>query len=717
MPCRTGIAVLLIAGAAFARDALASPSITGSVHVDRPNPAPIAYAYVGILSKSFAMAGQGATDAEGRFTVELAAPLSDGYLMVQPPPEEDAEGLGIYAAQPRIFVYEGENEVDLRLPAVGCIVLRAFGSDGQLLRWQDFRARGTFGDQFLYLTSLTDQALPAVPWPVFDPSARDRGQPRELGLPALVVKPGDGYVPQVMFWDVPGYGRLLLRVDNAGKGFSLDGPGDACVLELNVELARTAVHQLAGTSHPDAPRLRQRLAEAEQLGEAPARAHAADAILAEALRLRDAFLVETARKAIPGVRRGKVSVRVADAKGEPIPGASVQISQQTSDFLFGVFEGSPYNGKAFAKARDAGFNLATVLLGWGWTDASGGAIDRSAIEQTFGIGALNKLGFTVKAHGVVWLQGYGILPERAREMNDRQLSDAMLAQESALLKALGNDIAIWEAMNEPNVTNITGMPRAMVHELLGESALQIGAASSLSSLVNGAHEGDYGRKYAVYHLDGSPSNDWSMTYSAFLQEAAFAGSTKQVDVIGLQYYPGFRFNESFGGLQGPATTPAWFLDLVNRYAEFDLPIHITECSVPSSYGSDWTSGYWREPWTEDTQADYAAMIFTLAFGHPQVQSISWWDIMDTKASATTGGLLHPDGSPKPVFERLSDLLREWTRHSANGDTNEAGEVELPGFGGQYAVEADLPSGKTLRGTAHILERETVMLELSEGAPP
>jgi hypothetical protein len=709
------IATLLLAGGvAIAQPAAGSLTVRGSVHVGDSN-VPIPYAFVGILSKTFEMIGQTATGTDGKFTIELSQQANDGYLMVQPPPQENAEGLGIYAAQPRIFAISGETSVDLRLPTAGCIVIEAYDRDGQLMRWQDFRNRGTFGDQFMYLASLSDQALQAVPWPVFDQTARDHGQPRELGLPALVVKPGTGYVPQVLFWDVPDYGRLLLRADNEGKGFAVSKPGESCVLEWNLELARTAVHQLAESKHPDGAQMRARMHDAEELESPPARAAAADAILADALRMRDNFLVERAREAIPTVRMGKATIRVVDAQGNPVPGVEVTITQQSSDFLFGVFEGSPYNAKAFVAAREAGFNLATVLLGWGWTDAVGDKVDRQAIEQTFGIAALKELGFNVKAHGVVWLQDYGILPERTRTMSHQDLTDAMLAQEEFLLNALGNEITIWEAMNEPNVTNVVQMPRPMVHELLTQSADRISPA--YPALVNGAHEGDYGRKYALFGLDGSLVDDWNVTYSAFLEEASFVGSSKQVDIVGLQYYPGFRFNESFGGLEGPATTPGWFYDLMNRYATFDRSVHITEFSIPSTYEQDWTSGYWREPWNETTQADYAEVIFTLAFAHPDVHSISWWDVMDTKSSVISGGLLRADGSPKPVFERLSALLDKWTRHTVKGTTNADGQVELSGFGGDYVVAVEVPGGATREETLQIVERETVALDVSAGGQP
>lgn len=669
---------------------------------------PVGSAYVGVLTNSFDVAGQTTSGVDGRFSVTLSKPLSQGYLMVQPAAEVSPDGLGIYAVQPRIFLYSGEVRLELSLPEVGCIVLKGYDRDGNLMRWKDYRARGTFGDQFLYLTSLDDEARPAVAWPVFDQVARDQGQPRDLGLPALVTVPGAGLVPQVLFWDVPDYGRLLLRADNAGEGFVIANLGEACVVELNVELARTAVNQLKLSGHPDAATLQSRLAQTETL-ESPARAAAADDILADALRMRDTYLLEEARRTIPQSRMGAADVLVTDRQGKPVAGAVVTITQLSSDFLFGVFEGSPYNAKAFDIARDAGFNLATVLLGWGWTDTA----PPDSIQKTFGIRALAKHGYSVKAHGVVWLQDYGILPDRARSMSSEALLDAMLAHESSLLSAFAEDVSVWEAMNEPNVTNVVAMPRTLVHDLIRKSADQI--AQHGLPLINGAHEGDFGRKFALYLPDGSPENDWNMTYSAFLREAAFVGSLNPVGIVGLQYYPGFHFNASFGGLQGPATTPGWFHDLLDRYAAFERPLHITEFSLPSTYDEDWTSGYWREPWNEAAQADYAEIIYTLAFAHPAVHSISWWDIMDTKSSVVTGGLLHADGSPKPVFNRLVSLLDDWTRHTAEGATDASGKVALPGYGGDYIVRVTFPGGEKREERIHIQERASTIVEFSAGS--
>lgn len=594
--------------------------------------APIAYAYLALTDPSFAIQSQTSTATDGSFTLALKSPVKTGYLIVQPPATEEKHGIGVYRHAPRIYTYHGESQLQLALARAYCIVLMAYDRQGVLMRWEDFRKRGTIGDQFMYATDLDDCAVEAACWPVFDEEARRLGQPREKGLPALVVPVDKAYVPQILFWETRDYGKLHLRADNGGLGFNAKAEEGSIVLNLNAELARTAVNDLERRGFGDkSGQLKSALSRALAKPTGPERAASCDIVLAEALRFRDTLELERARQEI------------------------TRYEKPRSDFTFGVFEGSPYNERAFQIARDAGFDLATVLLGWGWTDAA----DRQGIEQTFGIEKLRKQGYQLKAHGVVWLQDYGILPPRVRSMNAQQLRDAELAQARALLDNFGGAFSLWEAMNEPNVTNTVGMPREWVLDLLLNSAQLANAHGNLQALVNSAHEGDYGRRFAVYTPDNRPANDWNRTYLSYLKDVFARDGAAHLDVIGLQYYPGFHFNKTFAGLEGPATTPSWLVDAIDRYAALGRPIHITEFSLPSSYQPDWTSGYWREPWTEQTQADYAEMVFTLAYANPRVHSITWWDITDAQSSVITGGMCEAGGRPKPVLDRLRKLIATW----------------------------------------------------------
>ncbi|MFA6239287.1 MAG: endo-1,4-beta-xylanase [Candidatus Hydrogenedentales bacterium] len=697
--------------------ALAAHAVTGTVKIAGSSGALIPYAFVGLMNDDYSMAGQATTNPSGQFSISPERPVGSGYLFVQPPAQENAEGIGIYSAQPRMYQYRGEESVAIELPAAACIVIKAYDENGNLLRWEDLRKRGLFADQFMYATDLDDRAVPAVCWPVYDKAAREKGQPRELGLPALVVEPGTPVAANFLFWQTSSYGRLHLRADNSGSGYSVGKPGEAQVIDVNVDLLKTALNDYVKSGLLKDAKLAQFRDECDRVSaeaDPKARAMGADKALCALLRDRDEMQLEAARAAIPEVRSGSVAITVTDAAGKPVADCDVRIVPKSQDFLFGVFEGSPYNASAFRVAREAGFNLATVLMGWGWTDEIGTPAGASGIDQTFGISALRKMNYTVKAHGVVWLQGYGILPQRVADLPPDNLIAAAIEHEGKLAGVFGKQVAIWEAINEPNFTNEAKFTRSAMLDLFAKSAARLKQKPETATLVNSAHESGYGKAFGLYGLDNKPVEHWVSTYSTFLAEAERAGQLKNIDIIGLQFYPGFHFNESFGGLQGPATTPAAFADMVARYEAFNRDIHITEFSVPSSYGEGSTNGYWRQPWDEAVQADYAEAIFTLAFGRPSVKSISWWDLSDKKSSVLNGGLISADGKEKPVMQRLRALLGEWKAKEAAGKTDAKGIVSLTGFAGRYEAIAALPDGKEVRGEVHIGERESGTLTLAPG---
>ena len=697
----SGLALVLLS--VFAVPAGADP-LEGVVR--SPDGAPIPFTYVGLMTPGFAPVESAMTTLNGSF--RLAQAGNEGFLVVQPPAKSDPTKHHVYAYQPRIFALTGEEQdLALELPAAVSLVLEAYDADGHLMRWEDFQKLGVHGGQFMYGTNLEDEAIPATCWPVHGALTGADGGPREAGLPALLVEPGQPVAITVLFWPTRGYGKLLLRADNAGQGYTGAASGASRLLRLNLELARSAVAALqaraaryAETAGPEIARLEQELRDAASIEDAAACAGAADEVLTKALRLRDRLELESARDAIPRVRQGTVEVHLEGADGIDLRRCTVALKQLDHDFLFGVFEGSPYNAQAFEAAREAGFEYATVLLGWNWTDSP--KLNKGRIDTLFGISRLKALGYCIKAHGVVWMQDYGILPERAKTMKLEALFDAALEHQQALLDVFGERIDIWEAMNEPANTNVVHMPRDDMLRLLGAAAGNI-AALGKPALVNSPHEFSFGAKFLIHATDNEPKDDYPLTFSDFLRRADDAGALEHIPYLGLQFYPGFHLNADFGGQQGPACTPVYILDTLDRYAGFEKTLHITEFSLPSTYGDDWFSGYWREPWTEETQADYAEAVYTLAFAHPAVQSIGWWDIMDTKPSVVSGGLLHPDGSPKPVFERLRALIEAWsTAESKTPDS--AGNAVFEAFGGRHVLTVTLPDGKSLEREIHVVER-------------
>jgi len=674
----------------------------------------LAGVYVALMSPDFALLGDTATDANGAYAIAVDA--AGGFLLVQPPTHSGLDGLEIFHHQPRIFAYSGEPELALTLPAAVNLVLEAYDAQGERLRWKDFEARGKHGGQFLYATNTDDEMIPATVWPVHGQDFTGvQAGPREVALPAVLVEPGTAACVSILFWETRGYGKLQLRADNGRPGFFLAEPGATLRINLNAALAETAVAAMEARQalYPEggeaiAP-LRARMAALPPEG--AARAAEADAVLAEALRLRDTLELARARTEIPRVRMAEIKFQLVGAENPA--DYSVSIKPKRRAFQFGAYEGSPYNADAWAQARTMGFELATVLPAWNWT--MNPKQQRGAIDRTFGLSALQELGFDIKAHGVVWMQDYGILPEKAKSLPPDALVSEALAHQEEMLAEFDDSIAIWEAMNEPATTNLPGLPRTHMLQLLGGAATAIDAIGK-PVLVNNPHEFSFGAKYFLYAPDGTPSDDYPNTYSAFLQDAEAQGLLGNVDIIGLQFYPGFHLNSDFGNQEGPAYTPSYLLDVLDRYRKLGKTVHITELSLPSSYGEGWTSGYWKQPWDEATQAEYAELVYTLAYAHPQVRSLTWWDMSDKKPSVVTGALTRPDGSLKPAGEKIRDLMASWTTSVDALTFGDDSAAATRVFGGSYDITVKGPGyEQTFEYTA--LEGWSGELTIEAGARP
>jgi GH35 family endo-1,4-beta-xylanase len=63
------------------------------------------------------------------------------------------------------------------------------------------------------------------------------------------------------------------------------------------------------------------------------------------------------------------------------------------------------------------------------------------------------------------------------------------------------------------------------------------------------------------------------------------------------------------------------------------------------------------PEGERYQADFVRDFYTLAFSHPGVEAIVWWSVSDKDAwRGMPAGLLGEDGTPKPSYEVLDELI-------------------------------------------------------------
>ena len=109
-----------------------------------------------------------------------------------------------------------------------------------------------------------------------------------------------------------------------------------------------------------------------------------------------------------------------------------------------------------------------------------------------------------------------------------------------------------------------------------------------------------------------------------------------------------------------------FSAMLDQYAALDRPIAITAAGVPAApidltddENQGLSGGSWRQPWSNQAQADWASAFLAVALAKPFVQSVCWQELADPTASAEMprGGLADAAGAPRPVCERLGKNWR------------------------------------------------------------
>lgn len=107
--------------------------------------------------------------------------------------------------------------------------------------------------------------------------------------------------------------------------------------------------------------------------------------------------------------------------------------------------------------------------------------------------------------------------------------------------------------------------------------------------------------------------------------------------------------------------------LLDRFATFSKPLHISAVQVPSDTSVDpWDAwggaksvldgGQWHRPWDGQLQADWLKLFYLLCLSKPYVRTISWQDLADYEGHYLShGGLLRADLEPKPAFGAYSSF--------------------------------------------------------------
>lgn len=373
-------------------------------------------------------------------------------------------------------------------------------------------------------------------------------------------------------------------------------------------------------------------------------------------------------------RKENVSCRVLGADGKPLPNVDVEARQESHAFLFGCNAfvlgqlDSPEKNRKYEEAFVHIFNFATVPFYWGGVEPVEGELRYAEGSPDIWrrpppdryIPWAEKHGLTLKGHPLLWhAYNPAWLPKDAEKL--KTLYQERFRQIASRYR---DHIPIWDVVNEslvcPPTYPLYDPDRSYVAWAFNQVAELFPQETIL--MIN-----------EVTSFNFPPA---SRKYEEQIAGLLTAGVP--VRGIGLQFHY-FRRSALDAYVKSPHCDPRVLLEVYDQLSRFDLPLYITEITIPSAGEGG-----------EALQAEVVRDHYRLWFSVPKMAGITWWNLGDGTAvqgeNEARGGLLDENLDPKPAYRELERLIRtEWRTH-VRTKTDENGRAEFRGFAGKYSIQ-------------------------------
>lgn len=361
-----------------------------------------------------------------------------------------------------------------------------------------------------------------------------------------------------------------------------------------------------------------------------------------------------ARARINRIRKGNLMLRVSDAQGRRIEGASVEVKMTRHAFAFGsAIKGRTLTTDGPQRERNREeikrlFNRVVFDNDLKWPQWEQPEWRDSMFRS---LEWLDQNGIEVRGHSLMW-PSWKFTPKDLQSLKDdppalrKRIHDHI----RSIVPALRGRLTDWDVINEPythhDVMDVLGDEIMVeVFRLARENDPKAGLFINDFGILSGggndtAHQAHYEKTIRRLLDQGAPLT-------------------------------GIGFQGHFGSV---LTSPDKMLQILDRYARFGLPLQVTEFDVDTT--------------DEQLQADFTRDILTVMFSHPSVDAFMMWGFWESEHWKPRTAMFRKDWSIKPNGEAYENLvLKEWWT-SETGLTGRNGDLQTRAFCGDYEITVE-----------------------------
>lgn len=379
-------------------------------------------------------------------------------------------------------------------------------------------------------------------------------------------------------------------------------------------------------------------------------------------------------------RKGQFLLRFVDASGAPVEGVRTRVRQTAHEFKFGCslfhldqFPDEERNEK-YKEAFKKLFNYAVVPFYWDTLEPTEGRprfdkdcapiYRRPPIDSIMEFCEQNRI--QTKGHCLVY---NSFQPDWIPDTN-RGIKEKITSRIKAISERYDGRIADFDVINEmltiyKNCYKGNGMRNLQITDERDHEQWAFELCRRYFPLArlfwNEGIDETFGQHYRGHR------SFYYMTLEKMLAHGV------PIDGIGMQYH---LYN-----LQPECANPLRVLDVLEKYGEFGLPIHLSEVSIPSmSNGAE----------DEALQAELTGRLLRLWFSQKHCEAVVWWNLADNTAyhseNVYHAGIVREDCSPKPAYTEIERLIQHEWNTSLQAEVT--GELRFGGFYGEYEVETE-----------------------------